>query len=57
MNEHEKYTIVTTFVVCDGMKDKALEEMKDLLQHIKVKSLNHASDLKVTVSHATMEDK
>lgn len=49
--KHEKYTITTTFVVCDGVKDKVLDEIKDLTQHIRQNSLSHASDLKIVVTH------
>ena len=53
---HDKYTITTTFVVCEGMKDKALEEVRELFDYIKLKSLDHASDLKVVVSHELTEE-
>jgi hypothetical protein len=48
---HDKYAITTTFVVCDGTKDKALDEIRELLEHINKKSLDHVSDLKVVVTH------
>jgi hypothetical protein len=53
---HEKYTITITFVVCDGTKDKALEEIKDLLHHTRLNSLGHVSGLKVIVSHEPTEE-
>ena len=54
-NKHELFTINVTFVVCDGLKDKALEEVKELLHHISDKSLGHASDVKARVSHEPIE--
>jgi hypothetical protein len=54
--EHDKYTITTTFIVCEGTKDKALEEIRELLEHIKTKSLDHVGDIKVKVTHELTEE-
>ena len=51
MEKHERYTIDVGFTVCEGMRDKALEEVKNLINHINANSLSHVSDLKVKVSH------
>lgn len=51
MEKHERFTINVSFTVCDGLKDKALEEVKELLHYINNKSLDHASDLKIVVKH------
>jgi hypothetical protein len=56
MEKHERYVITTSFTVCEGLQDKALEEVKELLHHIHDKSLDHASDLKVVVTHKPMDE-
>jgi len=55
MVKHQLYTITITFVVCDGLQDKALEEVKELMNHVTNNSLSHASDLKVKVNHEPTE--
>ncbi len=55
MEKHERYTIDVGFTVCDGLKDRALEEIRILLNHITTNSLSHASDLKIKVSHEPIE--
>lgn len=54
MEKHERYTIDVNFTVCEGLKDKALEEIRELLNHIN-KSLDHTSDVKVVVKHVPIE--
>jgi len=55
---HDLYKITVSFVVCDGMRDKVLEEIRDLTQHIEKNALDHASNKKIKVTHepATEED-
>jgi hypothetical protein len=55
---HERFNISVSFTVCEGLQDKALEEVKDLLNYIKdtSKSLSHCSDLKTVVTHKPIED-
>ncbi len=55
MEKHERFTIEVRFTVCEGLKEKALEEVRDLLNHISNNSLSHASDLKTKVSHEPIE--
>jgi len=55
MENHERFTVSVSFTVCEGLKDKALEEVKDLLNHIHTKALDHASDVKVKVTHEPIE--
>lgn len=55
MGKHQLYTIEATFVVCEGLQDKALEEVKELLNHITLNSLGHASDVKVKVKHESID--
>lgn len=57
MEKHERFTITVSFTVCDGLKDKALDEVKELLHHIRLNSLDHTSDLKAVVTHEPIEDK
>ena len=55
---HDLYTIKVSFIVCDGIKDKVLEEIRDLTQYIEKNSLSHAACKKIKVLHetATEED-
>lgn len=55
MGKHTQYTIEVTFVVCEGLQDKALEEVKELINHVNLKSLGHASDVKVRVKHELID--
>ncbi len=55
MGKHQLYTIEVSFVVCDGLQDKALEEVKELINHINLNSLSHASDVKVKVKHESID--
>lgn len=55
MEKHERFTIDMSFTICDGLKDKALEEVKELLHHIEEKSLSHASAIKIKVTHEPIE--
>lgn len=57
MEKHERFTITVSFTVCEGLKDKALDEVKELLHHIRLNSLDHASDLKAVVTHEPIGDK
>jgi hypothetical protein len=50
MEKHEKYTITISFNVCEGLKDKALDEIKEV-RHFVEKALDHASDVKTVVTH------
>lgn len=50
MGNHEKFTITTTFIVCNGLRDKCLDEIKELIGHTN-NSLPHAFDLKIKVEH------
>jgi hypothetical protein len=49
--KHNLYTITISFVVCDGQRDKVLDEVRALLAHIEKNSLDHASDKKVKVTN------
>jgi len=55
MEKHQLYTIQITFVVCEGLQDKALEEVKLLTNHVTANSLSHTSDLKIKVTHEPIE--
>jgi uncharacterized membrane protein len=55
MTNHQLYTIEVSFVVCDGLQDKALEEVKELMNHVTKSSLSHTSDLKIKVRHESIE--
>ena len=57
MEKHERFTITVNFTVCDGLKDKALDEVKELLHYIRLNSLDHTSDLKIVVTHEPIGDK
>jgi hypothetical protein len=48
---HEKYTISISFIVCDGMKDKVLEEIRNVDEYVKKHCLSHAAMLKIKVHH------
>jgi hypothetical protein len=50
MGNHERFTITITFDVCEGLKDKVLDEIKEV-RHFVEKSLDHASDIKTVVTH------
>ena len=54
-DKHDRYKIEVNFTICDGLRDKGLEEVKELLNYINnPKTLDHASDLKVYVHHESM---
>ncbi len=50
MGKHERFTITISFDVCEGLKDKALDEIKEV-RHFVEKALDHASDVKTVVTH------
>ena len=50
MEKHERYTITITFNICEGLKDKALDEIKEV-RHFVEKAMDHASDVKTVVTH------
>lgn len=54
MEQHEQFLIKISFNVCDGMKDKVLDEMKDLLKNAQV-ALDHASNVKIKVERIPLE--
>jgi hypothetical protein len=53
--KHELFTITATFTVCEGLKDKVLDEVTNLRKVIE-KSLDHASNVKTSVTHVSTED-
>ena len=53
MEKHERYTITISFNVCEGLKDKVLEEVKEV-RHFVDKALDHASDIKIVVTHESI---
>jgi len=55
MEKHERFTIDLSFTVCDGLKDKALEEIKVLTNYITANSLSHSSDMKIRITHTPIE--
>jgi len=55
MAKHERFTITISFDACDGLKDKVLDEIKEI-RHFVDKTLDHASDIKTVVSHTTTGD-
>lgn len=55
MIKHERFTIEVNFTVCEGLRDKVLEEIKTLLDHVHKNSLDHASNLKTSVHHTQIE--
>lgn len=50
MSQHERYTINTSFVVCEGLKDSVLAEIQDIIVFVN-KTLGHAYDIKIKVNH------
>lgn len=56
MANHDRYRVEVHFTICDGMRDKALEELKNLLNHIQKNALDHASDLKTYVHHTAIDE-
>lgn len=56
MEKHERFTITISFNVCDGLKDKVLEEVKEV-RHFVEKALDHASDIKTVVTHEPVGDR
>jgi hypothetical protein len=55
MEQHERFTITISFTVCEGLRDKVLDEIKELRHYIDEKSLDHASDVKYVVSRKIEE--
>lgn len=47
---HEIYSVNVSFIVCPGMKDKVLEEIRALMDYVQKNSLSHASNLKIKVN-------
>ncbi|MGH7974777.1 MAG: hypothetical protein ACREBR_04580 [bacterium] len=54
MEKHERFTVSISFTVCDGLKDKVLEEIREVINQT-TKTLDHASDVKVKVHHESIE--
>lgn len=59
---HDKFTITITFVCCEGMRTKVLEELKQLRLTVLGNDLqnraghfDHASDVKFYVKHEAAE--
>jgi hypothetical protein len=50
MEKHELFIITVSFIVCDGVKDKVLDEIKEV-RHFVEKTLDHASNVKTVVTH------
>jgi hypothetical protein len=48
---HEKYSVTVSFILCDGLRDKVLEEVRQMQEHINKHCLSHASFVKVKVHH------
>jgi hypothetical protein len=53
---HDRYTIIISFDACEGLKDKVLDEIKEV-RHFVEKALDHASDIKTVVTHEPVEKK
>lgn len=53
---HQKYTIKIDFIVCEGLQEKVLDEVRDLTEYVNKNSLGHASNVKVSVDHSVLAD-
>ena len=51
---HHLFTVTTSFVVCESLKDKVLEEIRQIIAYNQ-KTLDHASNVKTTVTHEEIE--
>ena len=56
-DNHTRYRIEVHFTVCEGLRDKVLDEITALRRHIEKNSLDHASDIKTYVHQEPIEPK
>lgn len=57
VDTHERYTVEIQFTVCEGLRDKVLDEIKALRNFVEKNSLDHASDIKTYVRHEPIVEK